>query len=78
MLHKEKNISVSGTTMVLLVFINALILKIAFIQNENWYAALVITLPLLLITIYYLSRKKENRFSTWTGKNESSKKTNYR
>jgi hypothetical protein len=50
-------------TRLLLVFLNTLILKIAFIQNEKMYAALVITLPLLLLAIYYLSQKKENEIS---------------
>ena len=51
MLHKEKNVSVSGTIILLLVISNVLILKVAFIQNENWYWALVVSLPLLLIAI---------------------------
>ncbi|WP_018614659.1 hypothetical protein [Segetibacter koreensis] len=57
MLDKEKKTSIGGTIILLLVFINAFILKIAFIQNEKWYATLVITLPLLLIAIYNVIRR---------------------
>jgi len=58
MLHKEKNISVSSSIILFLVFSNALILKIAFVQNEKWYALLVVTLPLLLVAIYHLREKR--------------------
>lgn len=58
MLHKEKNVSVIGTIILLLVILNVLILKIAFIQNESWYWALVITLPLLLIAVLYVRQTK--------------------
>src|SRR5690349_14223503 len=49
MLYKEKNASASRIIILLLVIINVLIVKAAFIQNENLYWALVITFPLLLI-----------------------------
>jgi predicted membrane protein len=63
MLHKEQNNSVGDIIMLLLVFLNAFILKIAFIQNEKWYPALIITFPLLLITIY-LNKKREQNSAT--------------
>lgn len=58
MSNKEKSTSVSGTMILLLVFLNALIIKIAFIQNEKWYIALVITLPLLLVAVLFNRQKK--------------------
>lgn len=58
MLNEEKQVSVSGTIILVLVFINAFILKIAFIENESLYIALVITLPLLFIAIYDVQQKR--------------------
>lgn len=43
--------------MLLLVFVNALILKIAFIQSEKWYVLLVITPPLLIAVMYNRHKK---------------------
>jgi len=58
MLSKEKKVSITGTAILLLILLNALILKMAFIENENWYAALVITLPLLFVAVMYRKHKK--------------------
>ena len=58
MSHKKKNVSLSGTIILLLVFLNAFILKVSFIHNENLYWALVVTLPLLLIAILDVRQKK--------------------
>jgi hypothetical protein len=59
MLHNEKNISPSGMIVLLLVVLNVLILKVAFIKNENLYWALAITLPMLLVVILDM-RKREH------------------
>ncbi|MDB5246892.1 MAG: glutamate synthase [Segetibacter sp.] len=67
MSNKEKNIPVSGTVILLLVFINALILKIAFIGSEKWYWALSVTLPLLLLCIYKKGQKKSSILSNNPG-----------
>ncbi len=58
MITKEKQISTSGTLILLLVLINASILKNAFINNKNLYLTLLITLPILGIVIYNFKRKK--------------------
>ena len=58
MLHNEKDIPVSGMIVLLLVILNVLILKVAFIKNEDWYWALVITLPMLLIAILDVRKRK--------------------
>jgi hypothetical protein len=52
MLHKENHVPISGIIILLLVYLNAFILKMAFIQNKNWYEALIITLPLLIVAVY--------------------------
>ena len=69
MSNKEKNTSVSGITMLLLVFLNALIIKNAFIQDEKWYIALVITLPLLLVAVLF-NRQKKHRALTHSSIND--------
>lgn len=58
MLNKEKSVSVSGAIILLLIFLNAFVLKIAFIQSGKWYVALVITLPLLFVAVMYDRHKK--------------------
>jgi hypothetical protein len=58
MLHNEKNISVRQNLILLLVFLNALILKVAFIWNENWYFGLIVTFPLLLVATYNIHQRK--------------------
>jgi len=58
MSHKEKNVSVSRIVILLLVIINVLIIKVAFIQNENWYWGLIVTMPLLLIAIIDVRQTK--------------------
>jgi hypothetical protein len=57
---KENGVAVTETMIILLVFLNALILKFAFISNENWYWSLIITLPLLLVIIVDIHQKKHN------------------
>jgi L-asparagine transporter-like permease len=58
MLHNEKNISVRQNIILLLVFLNAVILKVAFTRNESWYFGLIVTFPLLLVAIYNMHQRK--------------------
>ena len=46
---KDANVSLVRTLLLLLVFINTIVLKVAFVDNENWYKALFVTLPLLFV-----------------------------
>jgi glutamate synthase domain-containing protein 2 len=57
-MKKAKRPTLSGTIIFLLVFINALVLKIAFVDNGYWYWVMFVTLPLLLIAIYDVRQKK--------------------
>ena len=66
MLHKSERIrqggkasSVRGLFLLLLIFLNAVVLKTAFVHHSKWYSALFITLPLLLAAI--LSDKQKKR-----------------
>jgi len=58
MLHREKTASVSETVILMLVFLNAIVLKFSFIRSEKLYTALMVTVPLLLLIIYYECRKR--------------------
>lgn len=61
MSHTEKHIPVGGTKVLLLVFVNALIMKIAFIENNSLYNALYVTIPLLILAIYDFKGDKKAR-----------------
>lgn len=58
MTQHKKNVPIGGVIVLLLVFLNALIAKTAFMVNENWYWALLFTIPLLLIAIWDIRQKK--------------------
>jgi hypothetical protein len=58
-LHNVNNPSV-GVMVFILVFINAVILKVAFIVEEDLYWLLVVTLPLLALAVFS-SRKSTRR-----------------
>jgi hypothetical protein len=50
-MQRKNNHAVCGSILSLLIIVNVLVVKIAFVQNEKMYWALVITLPLLMIAI---------------------------
>ena|GEM_PF-1044920 len=51
MMKDRKQVSFSRMVVLHLLLINAVILKIAFIGNSNWYWALLIFVPLLLLSL---------------------------
>lgn len=55
---KKRN-STSGMVLLVLILINAFILEHAFTKNEQWYWALIIGLPSLMIAGIY--NKKSNK-----------------
>ena len=56
-LHEQKSVPVSGTLTLLLIFINALILKEGYIHHETLNPLLFITMPLLF---FLRSRREAN------------------
>jgi hypothetical protein len=46
------NTPFNGTLILVLVLMNALVAKLGYLKNENWYWAFIITVPLLLIAIW--------------------------
>ena len=49
--RNQKHNSLSSIILLVLVFVNAIVLRTAYTVNEKWYWALLVTLPLLLIAI---------------------------
>ena len=61
MIRDPKKISVSGIISLILVIINALILRTALVTGNGWwYIALVLTVPLLLIAIIKKIKTNDN------------------
>jgi len=50
-MRNQKSDSISGIIILLIVFINVLIIKVSYIGNANWYFALILTLPLLVLAL---------------------------
>ncbi len=61
MIPKQKEMSETGAIILFLVLLNIVILKIAFIKHENWYWILLITLPSLYATNYFLKARKQSK-----------------
>jgi len=56
MLSQKENVPVNKLIILLFVLISAIIVEFAFIHNAKWYWALLLTIPLLIITIYKACR----------------------
>jgi hypothetical protein len=54
----NKPASPGGIIILVLVLINVIAIKEAFIGNGKWYLALVITLPLLLLAVANMRQRK--------------------
>ncbi|MBC7848890.1 MAG: hypothetical protein H7Y31_04100, partial [Chitinophagaceae bacterium] len=58
MAKEKRQDPVMGMIVVLLVLVNVIILKAGYINNERWYRALVLTVPLLLLASVKMRRHK--------------------
>ncbi len=58
MAHKHIKVPLSKSIIPLLVLTSVLFIKMGFIQNNNWYFGLLITIPLLLIAISNVRKSK--------------------
>lgn len=47
-MKKSKSASARGMIVTILIFLNVIVLKSAFVINDKWYWALLLTIPLLL------------------------------
>lgn len=59
MTPNKENISISGISVLMLVFLNAVIAKIAFTAHPSWYWILIFTMPLLFIAVWDMRKKKD-------------------
>ncbi len=57
MLRNQWKSSVSGSVLALLMLLNVIFLKSAFVEDGKYYLALVILLPLLAIALWDYSKK---------------------
>jgi glutamate synthase domain-containing protein 2 len=58
MIRNQKQVSASGIIVFSLVLINVIIIRAAYTANDNWYWALLITLPLLALALLNTRQKK--------------------
>ena len=59
-MQKElRSTSLRSIVLFMAVLINAIVLKIGFINNDKWYWALFITMPLFLIGIGIIKSDKK-------------------
>lgn len=59
MIPNQKNISRNGMILSLIILINAVILEHAFTINEQWYQALIFTLPLFIAAVSFNKKKRK-------------------
>jgi|GEM_PF-1899532 len=57
-IRNKKQVPASGIIILLLVLINVITIMEAYTGNEKWYWVLVLTLPLLLLAIINVRRRK--------------------
>lgn len=58
MIRNKKQVSVSGAILFTSVLLNAIVLEAAYTGNHNWYWALLISVPLLLVALHDRWQKK--------------------
>jgi len=58
MVQGQDRASVRGIILTILIILNIIIVKVAYLGNESWYWALWLTLPLLLLAIRDTRQKK--------------------
>jgi hypothetical protein len=73
--NKEQKQSLNQTIILVLVLINAIIIKFAFVGNAKNYLLLAITIPLLLAAVIYYNQQKRvirhpHPANEWPGEEE--------
>lgn len=61
MSRNQQKVSASGTGLFAAVLLNTLVLKFGFITDPRWYWALVVTGPLLWLTLRHGARERRKR-----------------
>jgi glutamate synthase domain-containing protein 2 len=58
MIRNQKQISISGGIILILILFNVIVVRNAYVINEQWYWAMIVSVPLLLIAIRDRMQKK--------------------
>jgi glutamate synthase domain-containing protein 2 len=58
MVRKHKIVSAGGIIILSLAILNIILIRAGFANNENWYWALAVSVPLLLLAIFNIRQKK--------------------
>ena len=58
MLRKHKIVSAGGIIILSFTILNIIIIRAGLANNENWYWALAVSVPLLLLAIFNIRQKK--------------------
>lgn len=58
MIRNQKQISISGIIILILILFNVIVVRNAYVINEKWYWAMIVSVPLLLIAIRDRMQKK--------------------
>jgi len=58
MISKQYAIPASGSIILFLILLNAIVLRTGYTGNEKWYWVLIVTLPLLLLAFLNIRQKK--------------------
>ena len=57
---RKRNTSPRGVIIALLVLMNVSILNVAYTTDAKYYTTLLVTVPLLLISLYFLRPEKRD------------------
>jgi hypothetical protein len=55
-MHRNQKISSGGVISALQIFLNAIIIREGFVSNPQWYWLLIITIPVLIISIMLMPK----------------------
>lgn len=56
--RNQKQVSLSGIFVLVWILLNAVVVKQGFIDHADWYALLLVTVPLLLVSIFVFKRRQ--------------------
>jgi hypothetical protein len=61
MISKERKGSVNGITRAILIIMNVLVIKAGYTSGHDWYWALIVTIPLLILTGGWQDRRANDK-----------------
>lgn len=58
MIRNQRSVPVNGMIVIILILVNAVILREAYTGSSKWYWVLLLTVPLLLLAIKNVRQRK--------------------